>query len=274
MDRLRRTRSGRTSAKAAKAAKAAPRAACLVACALVGSCGGVAGPSDPEGGGRGAGVDVPGGAGSATAEQPPSAPSSGELSGAEPFRAFVLVSARTAAGAKPREVPVLIDVRLGRSGAPLSGAVVSAGSLGKAVLATPVEPGRYVVDELGYAPWYEVSIEAGGAVLRGIRLRAPALHSVSVPARPMRGQLALVDWSPSHDSSVDDAQVRVFGWEDGKLTYDAHVADSGRLALPASALPSSSAFVIEVRRAASLTLAAPSSVAIVELTSSLETVVR
>lgn len=52
------------------------------------------------------------------------------------------------------------------------------------------------------------------------------------------------------------------------------VVDSGELMLQASALPSQRTLAIQVRRAASLTLAIAGSVAVVELTSSVETVVR
>lgn len=204
----------------------------------------------------------------------PDKPSGGVLGGTNLFRTFIHVTATATESTKRQEVPVLIEVQVGRNGAPVAGAVVTAGSLGKAVRATEVVTGRHVVEETGYSPWYEVSIETDGAVLKDVRLRAPALHSVSVPSRPSKGQPTLVTWDPSHDSVVDDLQVRVFGWDEQKVTYDDRASDTGEFLLPATALPSRSSFAIQVRRAASQVLAVDGSVAIVDVTSAAETVVR
>jgi hypothetical protein len=203
------------------------------------------------------------------------APSSpGAISGTEPFNAFIHVQADSSEGTQRSDIPVVIDIQLGRAGAPVVGANVVAGSVGKAMAATVVGAGQYRVAQVGYSQEYEITIETPGAALRDVRLHGPNLHTVSLSPHPKSGQPAEVRWSPADEAGVDDAELKVFGWDQRSLTYDTHVSDTGKWSLPAAAFPSATTFVVQVRRGASLTLAMPDSAAIVDITSSAETLVR
>ena len=147
---------------------------------------------------------------------------------------------------------------------------MTAGSLGRALRATAVTPGHWVVEQRGYSPWYEASIEADGTALANVRMRAPALHSVSVSSKPSKGRPGLVRWSPNRDSVADDVQIRVLDQQTSAVTYDDHVIDSGEAALPATAFPSPATFVVQLRKAATISLAVPNSTAMIEVMSSTE----
>lgn len=198
--------------------------------------------------------------------------SAGTFSGANPFQAFIHVSA-TATDTKQNETPVTIEVQLAQNLAPITNATVTAGPPGKEMAATSPEPGRYVVQEIGYAPWWGVSIQSDAGSLTGIRLPSPSFHSVSLPSRPVAKKPALVSWTPNSDEVVDDVEVQVFDWSAQQVTFDQHVNDSGEVELPATVVNVGSTLDVQVRRAASVTLGIPDSTAIVDLTAVAEMIV-
>lgn len=239
-------------------------AACVVGFAVSG-CGRIEPSSDANGSSSGdAGSASPSGS---------DVPSGGTFSGTDPFRAFVHVTA-VANGAKPSDVPVVIEIQISLNEAPLSDATVMAGPQGKTTMATQVKAGDYVVEETGLAPWYEVDIATSGASLTDIRLQAPALHTVSIPSVPTAHRPALVKWDPSHDPAVNDVEVAVLSWQQHQTTYDQHVTDTGELTLPGTAMSSGDTVTVQIRRATSIALDVPNSAAIVDVTSTADTVVR
>ena len=251
----------------------APAVALATLTFVLPGCGNSA--ATPDGQGAGGGTNPPDNTdsgSSADAECGPCSPSTGTFSGANPFKAFVHVSA-IANGTKPNETPVTIEVQLTQNLAPLSNATVMAGPPGKETVATSPEPGRYLVQETGYAPWWGVSIQTVVGSLTGIRLPSPSFHSVSLPSRPMAKKPALVSWTPNNDNVVDDVEVQVFDWSAQQVTYDQHLSDTGEVELPATVVNLGSTLDVQVRRAASTTLGVPDSTAIVDLTAVAEMIV-
>ena len=244
------------------------RTAVLATCVLgltMSSCARVESSSDANGDSSGAGSPSPGDS---------SAPSGGTFTGNDPFEAFVHVTA-VSNGGKQSDVPVVIEIQITRKGAPVSDATVMAGPQGKTTIAMEGEAGDYVVEDTGLAPWYEVDIATtGGASLTNIRLQAPALHTVSIPAVPSGHKPAVVKWAPNHDPAVNDVEVGVLSWQQQQTTYDQHVGDTGELTLPGTAVSSGDTVTVQVRRATSIALAVPNSAAIIDVTSSADTVIR
>lgn len=187
--------------------------------------------------------------------------------GAEAFRVVVFV--RAEAGATARDTSVLISVQVVAQDqpVPIRDAIVTAGSIGHASVATQTRPGEYTVQETGYAPGYELTVERPGAgvALRGVRLRSPGFHAVR-PDRSHRGKPSRVGWSPNREGWVDDVSVYVFGLDAGTATYKTFgQADTGSFELPGEALPNKGSYLVTVRRASSIDLATPRSLAFVEL---------
>ena len=241
----------------------------ILGCAA--SCGGA---TSATGSSSNATPEPPATSAAAPAATAAGAPSGGTFSGTQPLKAFVHVQADVSTGPGRVDTPVIIDVELAASATALSGASVTAGTVGRAVLATMVQPGLYRVEEASYSGWYDIEIAAGDAVLEGVRVRGPSAHAVILPPHLTSIEPVVLRWAPNREGLVDDVEVKVFDWSAGRLLGDVHGTDTGELDLPPASLPAASTAGVQVRRAASLTLGAPNSVAIVDLTSSAEALVR
>lgn len=192
-------------------------------------------------------------------------PGTFEPSDGEAFRvvAFIRIAASTGADGLEVSMNMTVQVVERYESRPIRDAIVVGGALGRATRAAPSGPGKYTLQEREYAPFYELSVERPGAALRGVRLKAPGLGAVRAAARE---RAARVEWSPSREPWVNDVGVSVFGLDLGTRTYHASGrSDFGVLELPARATPSAGAYLVTVRRATSLDLVTPSSVAFVEL---------
>lgn len=212
---------------------------------------------------------TPGGADNSddVADAPPGGEATGgQVHGDSPFRAFVHVMATAAPNAKKPDVPVVIEVQLARDGQPVVGAEVVGGPLGKPAHATPKGVGTYVIELAGYAPWYEISITSNGTTLDGVRLRAPAFHSIAVPQKPKKNQPTTIRWNPNKEDVVSSVDLKVVDAGNGVVLYDEYVTDSGEVELPATVVPEATSIAVEVRRSTLIPLALADSAAVVDLT--------
>ena len=88
---------------------------------------------------------------------------------------------------------------------PVTDATVRTGAVGRVVDATPDPdaPGWYIVDQVGLAEAYELSVERGSDRLSCARFPAPHLHTVSVAPTDARvGEDVTVAWTPSAQPGV------------------------------------------------------------------------
>lgn len=237
----------------------------MIAAAIVGAigCGGTVSLDDSETSPSNAPDDAPR-AESADVSSSPGAFASPDPSNA--FRVIAFVRAIASSGVDARHVEVSISVQVADADAPIPirDAVVTVGPLGQARVAAQTHPGEYTLRGTGWSPAYELTVERGSAALRGVRLRAPGFHSVRVDAPA--ADAPRVEWSPRTQQWVDDVGVDVFDLESGSVTFRRSGApDEGSFALPLTALARKGTYLVKVRRAASVVLATPSSLAFGEL---------
>ncbi len=228
---------------------------------LVAACGGgTLAPQQTDGDGSsedGAGSSPGGSSTPAEAQGPSSGVAQGDL------RVFAVVHA-DATGDLPKDaIPVTIDVDVAAGGAPVTDASVVGGALGKPSVATSTSPGHYRAAFTGLSRWYELSVKSSRGSLVGIRLRAPRPHKIQANRRGPNHDVE-ARWTPHGEDPVDDVSVRLL--ERTTPVFAANgLADDGTIIVPGSALSGSGPYTIEVRRGASLTLAGPTSVALVEI---------
>jgi hypothetical protein len=174
------------------------------------------------------------------------------------------------------DAPVVFDVLVWMNGHPAAKAVVLAGSNGKLAPCTQTSPGHFFAEDAGYQPFYDISVEADGAKLDAVRLRAPSNATLAVAHVARRGAQSEVAWHPALDPTVDDVHVRVVSWEDARTTFASDpLADVGHFAVPAEAFPAAGSFAVGLLRASSLMLSSsPDSVGIVQIDATADVVAR